>query len=274
MIKKLALLFFCLGSPAMAQQSLTISGANPVTLTTSGTTNVTLPTSGTLLTEATAASTYAPINNPTFTGTFGATGQGAFGSTINSGAVTALFSENLASATNTGAEFVAETGTANANVALENLDGASPAAFLVSGSGDTGGLALLAHSGFIGLDSDTDFTGTYFFTTNGLFFSTLSPTIASGFGTSPSISANNGTLAFAIHIGTGGTASTGTLSLPGATHGWACDATDITTQSASVFITKQTAYSSNSVTLTQYNDAAAATPWTAGDTLLVKCSGF
>ncbi len=44
------------------------SGANPVTLTTTGTTNVTLPTSGTLLTTAGAASIYAPLNSPAFTG--------------------------------------------------------------------------------------------------------------------------------------------------------------------------------------------------------------
>lgn len=45
------------------------SGANPLTLTTTGTTNVTLPTSGTLLTTAGAASIYAPLASPTFTGT-------------------------------------------------------------------------------------------------------------------------------------------------------------------------------------------------------------
>ncbi|MDE2342908.1 MAG: hypothetical protein KGL63_05865 [Betaproteobacteria bacterium] len=49
--------------------NLTTSGAFATTITTTGTTNVTLPTSGTLLNTSTAASTYAPIANPTFTGT-------------------------------------------------------------------------------------------------------------------------------------------------------------------------------------------------------------
>jgi hypothetical protein len=48
---------------------LTTSGAFALTFTTTAATTLTLPTSGTLLTSAGAASTYAPIASPTFTGT-------------------------------------------------------------------------------------------------------------------------------------------------------------------------------------------------------------
>jgi len=72
------------------------SGAHPLTLTTTGSTTVTLPTSGTLLNTNTAASTYAPIANPTFTGTTNipilsvsgnqtTTGGGTFAGTLTEG---------------------------------------------------------------------------------------------------------------------------------------------------------------------------------------------
>jgi len=57
------------GATVFLGGNFSTSGAYPLTLTTTGSTNVTLPTSGTLLDASTAASTYAPQNNPTFTGT-------------------------------------------------------------------------------------------------------------------------------------------------------------------------------------------------------------
>lgn len=53
--------------------NLTTSGAYAVTLTATGTTNITLPTTGTLATTSDLSS-YAPINNPTFTGTVASNG--------------------------------------------------------------------------------------------------------------------------------------------------------------------------------------------------------
>jgi len=121
---------------------------------------------------------------------------------------------------------------------------------------------------FTGLSITSNLSGGH------LIFSTTTPTVSSGFGTSPSINQYNGTAGFQIIIGTGGTASTGVVTLPTAADGWACDAADVTTQSTSVFYTKETAYTTTSVTLTQYNDAAVATAWTAGDHVVVKCSAF
>jgi len=280
------------------------SGANSLTFTTTGTTNVTLPTSGTLLTTAGASSTYAPIDSPTFTGTVtiptitlsggtidgtaignttpstgtftsvNAQGAGTFGTTANSGGATFLINENLSSTNGTISEIVAKTGTGHSASIVDDQGASSSVAIFQNGGMDTGGLDIIANAGVIDIASNTVFSGTSFSVLGDALFFSTAPTIASGFGTSPSISASNGTAAFSIHIGTGGTSSTGTLNMPTATDGWVCDAADITTQSASVFYTKETGDSASTVVLTQYNDTATATAWVAGDTVLVKCSAY
>jgi len=112
------------------------------------------------------------------------------------------------------------------------------------------------------------------FTTTNLLVSSTAPTISSGFGTSPSVTANNGTAAFRINVGTGGTATSGVIGLPAATTGWNCFADDVTTTSTAVFRTKQTASTTTSVTLTQYSDVAVATAWVASDILAVSCFAY
>jgi hypothetical protein len=140
--------------------------------------------------------------------------------------------------------------------------------------------AFPCYSGTIGLVTNCSLTdtGTLVVTTEGfkapsytigsnLWEKNTAPTISSGFGTSPSIASNNGTVAFTINVGTGGTASSGVVGLPTAANGWVGHCDDITTQSTSVFITKQTAGSTTSITFTQYNDVAVATAWAASDIL-------
>lgn len=107
-----------------------------------------------------------------------------------------------------------------------------------------------------------------------LAVSSTAPTISSGFGTSPSIVASNGTAAFQVNVGTGGTASSGVIGLPAATNGWSCSVADVTTQSTSVFLTKQTASTTTSVTVTNYNTAGAATAWVASDKLNFLCMAY
>ena len=73
-----------------ASGSLTLAGADAVTLTTTNTTNVTLPTTGTLATTA-ITDLLAPLASPTFTGTattdvLSVGGVGTFDSTILMGA--------------------------------------------------------------------------------------------------------------------------------------------------------------------------------------------
>lgn len=100
------------------------------------------------------------------------------------------------------------------------------------------------------------------------------PTISSGFGTTPSISGSNGTVAFEITVGSGGVASSGVIGLPTAINGWNCFATDITTETATAFVTKQTASSTTTATLTNYTTAGVTGAWTAGDKLRVSCSAY
>lgn len=104
-----------------------------------------------------------------------------------------------------------------------------------------------------------------------LLISATAPTISSGFGTSPTISVNNGTASFRINVGTGGTASTGVIGLPTSTTGWNCFCDDMTTTSATVFMCKQTASTTTTASIAQFTTAAIAGAWVASDILLVSC---
>lgn len=104
--------------------------------------------------------------------------------------------------------------------------------------------------------------------------SPTAPTISSGFGSSPSIVNNNGTCAFEINVGTGGSASTGVIGLPAAAHGWVCQVGDITTSAS--FVTYQAA--PLSTTSAQVANTSRTTglniAWTASDHLVVSCFGY
>lgn len=99
-----------------------------------------------------------------------------------------------------------------------------------------------------------------------IFVSPTAPTISSGFGSSPSVVSSNGSVAFQIDVGTGGTASSGVIGLPTATTGWTCNCADITTPGAN--ITRMTANSTTSCTVTnvKMSDGSSAA-WTASDKL-------
>lgn len=111
-------------------------------------------------------------------------------------------------------------------------------------------------------------------TSGHLLISGTAPTISSGFGTSPSIANQNGTAAFTINVGTGGSATSGVIGLPTANTGWSCQPTDITTTSSTVFMTKQTASSATSATIGNFNDTGTAAAWTASDVLSVSCHAY
>lgn len=103
-----------------------------------------------------------------------------------------------------------------------------------------------------------------------LFMSNTAPTITSGFGTSPTITANN-TGAFKVAIGTT-PGTTGVLAMPTASNGWVCDAHDVTTTTETVDLT---ASSASSVTLTFYGrTTGTATAPTAADVILIKCMAY
>jgi hypothetical protein len=109
---------------------------------------------------------------------------------------------------------------------------------------------------------------------NSLFLSNVAPTISAGFGTSPSIANNNGTASFTINVGTGGTANSGVIGFPTASHGWDVNCKDITTTSSTVFLTKQTASSTTTATIGNFTTSAAAAAWNAGDILSCMAAAY
>lgn len=107
--------------------------------------------------------------------------------------------------------------------------------------------------------------------------SSTAPTVASGFGTTPSVPFNNGTSAFTIDVGTGGVATSGVITMPAATNGWACHVEDQTAVLANVANarTMQIASTTTSVTVeNQTVSTGAALAWTASDILVLSCHGY
>lgn len=90
------------------------------------------------------------------------------------------------------------------------------------------------------------------------------PTISSGFGTSPSVTTSSNSNAFLVNVGTGGVATSGVIGVPNATNGWSCAVTDRTTNVG----TRQTASTISSITVT------AASAWTASDILQFTCLAY
>ena len=104
-----------------------------------------------------------------------------------------------------------------------------------------------------------------------LVISGTSPTLGSGWGTSPTILANN-TFCFKVTVGTGGAAN-GTISLPTAPNGWLSFAADVTSGS-SLFL-QLTGSTATSVTFTSYSvTTGAAANMSAGDVVLVNCIAY
>jgi hypothetical protein len=200
----------------------------------------------------------------------------------------------------TGAPFTGGSGTTTFPLRYDNCSGAT-AATNFSTSGTYWGIN--ACSGFIGrlLDlrvngSSTsslilDYVGNGTFNGNvfasgsitsknnydlgassHLVISVTAPTVSSGFGTGASITANNGTVAFRLNVGTSNTGS-GVIGLPAATTGWNCFATDFTTPGPNN--TKESATTTTSATLTNYSATTGlAANWTDSDIVQVSCFAY
>jgi Pectate lyase superfamily protein len=126
--------------------------------------------------------------------------------------------------------------------------------------------------------ADFDKSGIYNGSNSHLLIGIAAPTIASGFGTSPSIPSGNGTTTFRILIGSGGTDSSGILTMPtvAGTSGWNCHVGVLNPSATNLL--SQTAQSSNSatsVTLTNYlSSTGAAAAWPASTQLIVSCFAY
>jgi hypothetical protein len=108
----------------------------------------------------------------------------------------------------------------------------------------------------------------------------VAPTIASGFGTSPSIVASNGTAVFTLNVGTGGVASDGVITMPAATTGWACQLENRTAVAGGSGTradvrTGQSASTTTSVTLVNYTiSSGSAIAWADSTVLVLQCMGY
>jgi hypothetical protein len=108
-------------------------------------------------------------------------------------------------------------------------------------------------------------------------YSGSAPTISSGFGTSPSIANNNGSGAFQVNVGTGGTATNGVISTPvTATTGWICAVNNLTAALGHrADNTIQTASTTTTITIeNQTKSSGAAVAWTASDIVNLLCLAF
>lgn len=104
-----------------------------------------------------------------------------------------------------------------------------------------------------------------------LFVSNVLPTVSSGFGTGPVVTANNSS-AFKIVIGTGGAAS-GTVTFPAAPNGWIIQGWDVT-NGTSLFL-QQTAFTTTSATVTSYSiTTGLAANMSAGDVCVFSALPF
>lgn len=107
------------------------------------------------------------------------------------------------------------------------------------------------------------------------YISTTAPTLGAGWGTSPTIVGSNGTAVFQINVGTGGTATNGTITLPAATTGWFCTCEDVTTINTTVARCRQTGLgTTTSVNIGNYTSADIAGAWASSDKILVSCMAY
>lgn len=171
--------------------------------------------------------------------------------------------------------------TANTNVVVKNIRNSNPGASVlinqvtgVSESADnppTAGGVVPFWSWTIGIgDFYQDINGWHNpkFVISSLLISSTAPSISGHFNTSgDSVLQANGTATFLVTVGSGAGTTTGALTMPAATNGWNCFATNKTRAA----VIQETSDSNTSVTLTNYGTAFTATNWTNGDVLYVTC---
>ena len=182
------------------------------------------------------------------TGTLSTGGPGSFTTFTASGQITSTL------ATGTAPLVVAST------TPVTNLSIGGNAATATTATNQSGGTV-----------NATTITGSVSYSLNGvLLFSSTAPTISSGFGTTPLIVNQNGTAAFSVNVGTGGTASAGVIGLPVAAHDWNCAVINPVTGAGT--FTQMSALATNSATFTNYTLATAvAVAWPASYILRINC---
>lgn len=136
---------------------------------------------------------------------------------------------------------------------------------------------LADDSGYTGFRGTTFNAATAFQVSGVVLASATAPSAPASCGTSPLVTASNGSASFVITGGTGGTATGCTVTMPAATAGWNCSITNITQTAAhrADRITVQTASTTTSVTWEyQAVSTGAATAFTASDVFRGVCLGY
>lgn len=164
--------------------------------------------------------------------------------------------------------FITARNTANsANVQLLSLDASDYVTV-----GQSGSNISMPSGHLFGL---ADATAAKFIATV-MFASSTAPTVTSA-GTSPSVTASNGTVAFRINVGTGGTATTIVLALPAATTGWNCLPENITGNAANranQHVVQQASTTTSATLQNQTISTGAALAFTASDIVAGTCFAF
>ena len=185
----------------------------------------------------------APLASPTFTGTVTG-GAGGFVGSITGNAATVTTNANL-----TGPVTSVGNATTVAAAQPSITSVGTLTSLTVSGATSTGSQSIGSN----------------------LIISSTAPTIASGFGTSPSILANN-TAAFRVTVGSGGTDYQGQLTMPAAPNGWACTAQEVGMAYSAI---RQMNSSTINVQFNNYNSSTGANmPWGVGALILVQCTAY
>jgi len=188
-------------------------------------------------------------------------------------------------------ELHASSGTGSTNwvnaLYLSNVGGIAPLAtggcvVCTDGSANTIAQGIDLHtytvtgyflrSANFSVDGSGNTTATSYRLSN-MLSTTAVPVIASGFCTSPTIAAANGTAAFKIFVGSGCSAGTGTLTMPAAANDWSCTASDLTNPGSHVIV--QAGHSTTSAAFQDYSrTTGAAQTMGSGDVILVQCSAL
>ncbi len=211
------------------------------------------------------------------TGASGTAGAGALASIVAGvgGAATGATSV-------TGGAGGAVTITAGAGgattTATTRVPGVGGAVTITSGAAGTGHTGAASANGTVSLQvAGTTMwqlgTGVVNLGTT-LLIGTTAPTVSSGFGTSPTVPTTNGTAAFTVNVGTGGTASSGVIAMNAtAANGWVVNVVNTTAVVANRADQHTVCTASNATTITLQNQTistGAALAWTASDVLSVS----
>ena len=234
-----------------------------------------------------AASPYNPANVAITGGTIGGTsvaGVAAAGAATPYNPASVTITGGTISISNSSAGTGVDGANSSTGIGVRGINSSTGTGVAgVNSSTGTGVYGGNSGSGIgvYGLNSGSGYGGAFdklnvtnYLSLNGnMIMSATAPTIASGFGTGASVTFNNGTAAFYVDVGSGGTASTGTINMNViATHYWSCA---VTYDNDDVVTGKETIYSQISNQIVGFTNitrsTGVATPWTANDVFFVNC---